>query len=255
MLQDNHKTHGTNWLSFSATVALWRTFKENYTSLASGARSRFWLRLGAGFLLAMAICAAVTLVGKWLGHHGLTEWDQRVLSWIVEEMPLFTFYNATIFESFGNMALTIPILVLTFTIASHRGAPLTAIAIILGYILLRPLIYFGWWIWDRARPEMVAEGIASPPFHSYPSGHATISIFMYGFLAWLWWRATRSRSERTIILALLAVLLFLVGWARLRLGTHWPSDIIAGFVIGGSWVGSVIWSINGSETDVLRQRK
>mgnify|MGYP005846548483 CR=1 FL=1 len=38
-----------------------------------------------------------------------------------------------------------------------------------------------------------------------------------------------------------------VGWARLRMETHWPSDIVAGFFIGGIWLGGVIWAIKAGD--------
>jgi len=239
--------HSRRWLLISSARHLWRDFRSQQKNLPGGVRKRFWTRMGIGLVFAVAVCAGVTYLGKWLDPRGLTQWDRTTLQWIVEEMPLFTFYNATIFESLGNIAVTVPVLFLTMIIAVHRGDSLIVPGYFLGYALERPLIYFGWWIWDRARPEMVAGGIASPPFHSYPSGHATISIFVYGFLAWLWWRATQSWTERILVLLLLVLLLFLVGWARMRLGTHWPSDIIAGFIIGGTWLGGVIWATKAGD--------
>jgi len=235
------------WLIASSAGDLWRRFRTERLSLPVALRRRFWVRMFIGFVFAVAVCCGVTLLGKWLDSKGMTAWDRTSLRWIVEEMPLFSFYNATIFESFGNIALTVPLLALTMIIAIRRQAPLIAIGFFMGYVILRPLIYTGWWIWDRARPELVAGGIASPPFHSYPSGHATISIFVYGFMTWLWWRATGSRLEKALTVFILGVLLLLVGWARLRLGTHWPSDIVAGFLIGGTWLGGVIWAIKAGD--------
>jgi undecaprenyl-diphosphatase len=238
---------GKNLLITSSAQTLWHRFRSIQSSLPASVRRRFWIRLGIGFIFAVAVCAGVTWLGKWLDPKGMTAWDRTSLRWIVEELPLFSFYNATIFESFGNIALTVPILVFTMIIAIRRKDALVVPGFFLGYALLRPLIYAGWWVWDRARPELVAGGIAAPPFHSYPSGHATISIFVYGFLTWLWWRATGSRPEKALMILLLGVLLFLVGWARLRLGTHWPSDIVAGFFIGGVWLGGVVWAIKAGD--------
>ncbi len=240
-------SNGKHWLIVSIAKQLWRSFRTGQTALPGTVRRRFWIRMGIGLILAVGVCAGITYLGRWLDPKGMMAWDRDSLRWLLNQLPLFTFYNATIFESFGNIAMTVPILFLTMLVAIRRGHPLTAIAFFVGYIVMRPLIYVGWWIWDRARPEMVAGGVAAPPFHSYPSGHATISIFVYGFLAWLWWRGTNSRTERVLVLVLLALLLFLIGWARLRLGTHWPSDILSGFIIGGTWLMGVIWAVKAGD--------
>jgi len=46
--------------------------------------------------------------------------------------------------------------------------------------------------------------------------------------------------EKTVAVALVSVLTALVSLARVRLGSHWPSDIVAGAVLGVMWVGVVI---------------
>ena len=61
-------------------------------------------------------------------------------------------------------------------------------------------------------------------------------MFMYGFLVWLWWRVSDSELERVFALFIGAFFIAVIGWVRLRLGTHWPSDIIAGFLIGAVWL-------------------
>jgi undecaprenyl-diphosphatase len=95
---------------------------------------------------------------------------------------------------------------------------------------------------------MIAGGIAAPPLHSFPSGHVALMLSVYGLLAWLWIRASRSPAERTLVVILLAVLLLTVGWARVRLGAHWPSDVLAGYVIGLAWLSTVITSLRRRET-------
>lgn len=58
---------------------------------------------------------------------------------------------------------------------------------------------------------------------------------IYGYLTFLWLRASRRWVERSLALILCAVWIGLVGLARLVLGTHWPSDIIAGGILGLLW--------------------
>jgi undecaprenyl-diphosphatase len=95
-------------------------------------------------------------------------------------------------------------------------------------------------MWNRQRPKLIADGIAAPGLHSFPSGHVALMLSVYGMLAWLWWRASRSAAERVVIVVLLAALLGVTGWARVRLGAHWPSDILAGYAAGAAWLAAVL---------------
>ena len=94
--------------------------------------------------------------------------------------------------------------------------------------------------WDRARPDLVAGGVASPGYHSFPSGHAALSTFVYGFLAWLWARSTHSLAERLFIVLCTAVWITMINVGRLRLGAHWPSDVVAGLMISLPWLTIVV---------------
>jgi membrane-associated phospholipid phosphatase len=83
----------------------------------------------------------------------------------------------------------------------------------------------------RPRPELwprlVLQGGSS-----FPSGHAIASAAFYPLLAWL---ATRAHPRlRPAALALAAALAAFVGLGRLYLGLHWPTDVLAGWMLGAA---------------------
>jgi undecaprenyl-diphosphatase len=84
------------------------------------------------------------------------------------------------------------------------------------------------------------------PLHSFPSGHAALCIAVYGFLAYLWIRASKSVAEKVFAVVVVALLTTVVSLARVRLGSHWPSDIVAGAVIGIAWLVVVIVAYRGA---------
>ncbi|MHB1163029.1 MAG: phosphatase PAP2 family protein [Minisyncoccota bacterium] len=85
----------------------------------------------------------------------------------------------------------------------------------------------------RARPGGLIPAFFQPGF-SFPSGHATISIALYGFIAFLLLRHY-PRYKRFVVLGA-ALLALSIGFSRLYVGVHFPSDVIAGYALGGLWL-------------------
>ena len=87
---------------------------------------------------------------------------------------------------------------------------------------------------SRDRPAKVA----FYPVHnaSFPSGHATTAISLYGMLAFFLYRHQEQKRKRRAIVVLAAVLILLIGFSRIYLGVHFLSDVLAGFLLGSMWV-------------------
>jgi membrane protein DedA with SNARE-associated domain/membrane-associated phospholipid phosphatase len=95
------------------------------------------------------------------------------------------------------------------------------------YALAKPLVH-------RPRPpgtDLI--GAASGP--SYPSGHATQALAVWGMLAILA-AAGRPARIRVTVWACAAVVVLLVGASRIYLGAHWPTDVLAGYTLGAGWL-------------------
>ena len=234
-----------------ASRDLWRTLRDDCRAIPRAA----WWRWGMTLAIGFTLCAAVSYVGTKFAHarvdRGLQAWDERMIMRLADEGPI-SFPNAILLESPGNLSYLIPLTIAASVIAIRRHAPLAAITIQVAYWLQRPLVIIGWQTWNRARPDLIGEGIAAPGLHSFPSGHAALCVAVYGFLAYLWIRSSRSAAEKVIAIILVAVLTTLVSLARVRLGSHWPSDIVAGAVLGAMWVGVVIAAYRSAMRKVER---
>lgn len=222
----------------------WRPFRDAWRGLPRAAFRRWLTTLGVGFVLSAALVSGITLIAK-RNAAALTEWDTHQLR-RVERGPI-SFSNAILLESFGNLAYMVPLTLAAAVVAARRGRPLLALSFPVAYVLMRPLVLLGWQIWNRQRPTLIADGIAAPGLHAFPSGHVALMLSVYGLLAWLWVRASRSVLERVVAVVLLAALLGVTGAARVRLGSHWPSDVLAGYTIGAAWVAAVILALQRAE--------
>jgi undecaprenyl-diphosphatase len=70
---------------------------------------------------------------------------------------------------------------------------------------------------------------------SFPSGHATVNIVMWGFLAFLATREMRPLGRR-IFVALTVAFMSLIAFSRLYVGAHWFSDVSAGIAFSAIWL-------------------
>ena len=84
----------------------------------------------------------------------------------------------------------------------------------------------------RPRPVSIYDGVAE---YSFPSGHAAMSVVLYGFLAVLLAYGSPRPFRRGVAFAALA-LVGLIAFSRVYLGAHWLSDVLAGLAFGVAWV-------------------
>ncbi len=87
----------------------------------------------------------------------------------------------------------------------------------------------------RVRP--VAFFGTSPSSYSFPSGHALGSLCFYGALAAILSTRVAGRRARLCIWTIAILLVGMIGFSRVYLGVHYPSDVIAGYCAAIVWVG------------------
>lgn len=234
------------WAVAGAVKETKRRFDEGWALLPRGALRRWLAVLAFGWALGAALALGLAVAGERLAGKGMARLDGELLGEIAAD-ERFSFQTAIWFDSWGSSAMLVPLTLLAFVVAARARRPLVALSILAAYLLHDPLVWVGWTVWDRARPTLVAGGIAAPPLHAFPSGHAVQLIAVYGFLAYLWVRRSPSPAERGMAVALVAAVTLVVSYARLRMGTHWPSDIAAGVVLGTAWLVVCVLALRAGE--------
>jgi membrane-associated phospholipid phosphatase len=93
-------------------------------------------------------------------------------------------------------------------------------------------------LFQRTRP-VHTHGLTSAEGWSFPSGHASGAVVIYGMLAYLLLRllpARTAEAPRLLIALLAAVLAFTSGGSRVLLQVHFATDVLAGFASGLAWL-------------------
>ena len=96
-------------------------------------------------------------------------------------------------------------------------------------------------VFVRPRPTVVPhlrEAFSS----SFPSGHAMQSAIIYLTLGAVLMRITESRLTKMYCCTVAMLLTFLVGVSRVWLGVHYPTDVLAGWIVGLFWA-SLCWLV------------
>ena len=164
-------------------------------------------------------------------------WDHFVLTQIrqIKEPVLDRFFS--FLTNFGSgFFVVVAFLVLAIFLFRKRRkrAAITVLFTLSGSALVGKFLnsFFG-----RPRPFGCIPGILGESCFSFPSGHALASFYFYGMLFYLIVRFAKLKKAVLLSLGLIfATLIFLIGLSRIYLGFHFPSDILAGFLLGGIWL-------------------
>ncbi|MEQ1765236.1 MAG: phosphatase PAP2 family protein, partial [Pyrinomonadaceae bacterium] len=105
-------------------------------------------------------------------------------------------------------------------------------------------------IYQRERPEALFE-YAVPNSYSFPSGHALGSFCFFGILAWLLAGNVKSTMGKIEIYLTAAFLILSIGLSRIYLGVHYPSDVLAGYLVASVWTLTVVFA----DRSLLKNRR
>jgi undecaprenyl-diphosphatase len=215
-----------------------------------------------GFLLlgALLIAATALFVFGWLAEEMLEGDTQKFDEFVRNAVhrhatPALTWLMHG-FSFLGSVAVVTTLCVLAIAAFLYnrqaRTAALLAMTMVgmavldvtlkLAFHRPRPIGYFG----------------PTPTTFSFPSGHAMGSVCFYGVLAAILAAGTSGRAAKWCIWTGAVLLIGMIGYSRIYLGVHYPSDVIAGYCAGAVWAGAVGLlnkiHTNGREEEVDRAK-
>ena len=154
------------------------------------------------------------------------------------------FTNITSLGSPTIITLVTLVAVAYLAVAGRRKLALLTMVSIAAGALAEKAMKLGF---DRARPDIVPHLVTVHTL-SFPSGHAMLSAVTYLTLGALLARAQTRWGMRIFVLTASIFVTLLIGFSRVYLGVHWPTDVLAGWSIGAAWA-LVFWLIAESATE------
>ena len=209
------------------------------TRLLPRDREELWLLLGALVLLAVVLLIA-KLAGEVLEGDTL-EFDKRLLQALRKadnpSQPIgppwleLAAFDLTALGGPTVLGLTV-VAVVGFLVLQglYRNALFVLLASAGGFLLNDLLKEF----FARPRPTVVPH-LRQVMSLSFPSGHALTSAAVYLTLGALLMRVAESRLAKFYCMFVAMLTTLLVGSTRVYLGVHYPTDVLAGWLVGLSW--------------------
>ena len=202
--------------------------------LAQNFYATFGILIVAGASLALAGTYAFAELAGHVRRGSTQVFDDAVLRWIAERQDPTLRQVMLEITALGTGTVVLAIVAVSSVflwLTRHKFSAALLLIATSGGILLNNLLKIGF---GRPRPQVFDWGTEVVSL-SFPSGHAMSSAVVYGTVAYLAARLQRKRAHRVVLLTVAAILIILIGISRLYLGVHYPSDVIAGIIIGLAW--------------------
>jgi undecaprenyl-diphosphatase len=190
---------------------------------------------GAGLAFAFGALAVV------VSSRGVLTADLEVAVWIQNRDPLGweAFLNTG--EWFTNVRGGLLICLISVLGFWLRNLPAAAVTIVVA-----PAIWVAKHFIEEfiARPRPTVDLVDVTQFgdgFSFPSGHITAGLAVYGMLAIIAVLSFERRSARVATVSLAAAVLVSSAFSRVAFGAHWPTDVLGGLLLGALWLVGLTW--------------
>ena len=165
--------------------------------------------------------------------------DTTIHHWALEHRDTTTIHVARVASWFGQTDIALPLIVVAGLAAAGstrrfgrlRAAVLLlalgGLGVIVGLQLNRVV--------GRARP-LPGDWAGAAGGFSFPSGHTTAATLAAGLVAWSVSRRVKHFRVQVLVWVGAGAWAAAVGWSRVWLGVHWPTDVLCGWLFAGSFL-------------------
>ncbi len=195
-------------------------------------------RLAVGLVAFVGVAWAAGEL--WLSVAGSSEVD--FMRTLARERSAALIDTARVITWAGSTWVLVPLALVcvVLLVRAGRRQDALAVAVSLGGVIaidsaLKALV---------ARPRPAVEHLQAVSGWSYPSAHTGQAGAFWTSLLLVALSRTRTRRASWAATALAALIVLAVAWSRVYLGVHYPSDVIAGALLGCGWALFTRWALS-----------
>jgi undecaprenyl-diphosphatase len=197
--------------------------------------------LAAGLLASILIVLLLAHIHHDIVHPRVERLDLTVQSWAhAHSSPALTVAMELLTE-IGAPRTDVPLCVAIAGLLWWKRQPREA-SLLLGSMLGAGCLVAALKLhFKRIRPD-VAWHWGHEHSYSFPSGHSVMAVVLYGTLLYLFLRWLRRPWQRWLAIVAALLLALAIGYSRIYLGAHFPSDVLAGYGCGSIWLATIVYA-------------
>ncbi len=158
-------------------------------------------------------------------NNSITLFDNTIYNFLISKRCDFL---DTYFKTITKLGNTVPVLLIVIILLitlNKKDKILLGTSAVLSVVIntiLKNIV-------ERPRPDHLR--LITQGGYSFPSGHAMISICVYGTLIYIINKNIKNKLLKTLLTILLLIIIISIGLSRIYVGVHYPSDILGGYLL------------------------
>ncbi len=191
--------------------------------------------------LWLALAAMTALLSVYGANSAQPAWEVEAIGWVQSASPHALLEIAKFMTVIGRSPIStvLPaVAIVGMWLSGQRHLSIFLAAAALARVLsgvVKALV-------DRPRPSASVVDVVYPlGGASFPSGHVLGATLFYGFLIYCAECSISNKLVRRLVQGSLAIVILLMGYARIELGAHWPTDVLGGYAIGLLVLSAMVW--------------
>jgi membrane-associated phospholipid phosphatase len=212
---------------------------QKLASLTSSARtSKLNLEKADTLILGLATLqlSLLGLLAQWVSKHPVSAQDISITRALQKKDSRLLSYAALAFTFISNpkiiMPMMVPVALIFWKMRLRLVASMLAVLTLVNEVTKLLIKHFV----GRPRPNPALVHVYKKAHgQSFPSGNTASAVTFWGWLLAIGLIHLKGRTQK-ISLFIPALIIILIGPSRVYLGDHWTSDVLGGYLLGGSWL-------------------
>lgn len=180
------------------------------------------------FVILALLLLGFILLATLVVTNNIKTFDDSIYNFLISKRSTyFDFYFINITKFANTVSILILVIILLLILKKEDGIILgiSTISSVLVNTIIKNII-------RRPRPNHLR--LITQGGYSFPSGHSMISVCVYGLLIYLVIKNIKNTKLKIALTILLLFLILSIGLSRIYVGVHYPSDVLAGYLLASS---------------------
>jgi undecaprenyl-diphosphatase len=222
------------------------------TSKADSLVGALGIFLIGGLIVAVIGTALFVALASYVRSGSSQAFDESVIRWLAAHHTRGLDIAMLEITALGTgivVMMVVAVAALFLVLTEHKYSAVLLLASTFGGLVLNAVLKLGF---NRPRPSILVP-VVHAVSSSFPSGHAMSAAIVYTTVAYLAARLHKRRWARWLLMTAAFIVIALISLSRMYLGVHYPSDVLAGIVVGLAWAAFCMATLEAIQKFAVRR--